>query len=661
MKKRRLVWMFLLLICLSADMGCNRADQGSIREIPVNERMSQSDPPLISAETSGQNRENKHGLLESPHFNPDLVQLTDKRMELSPRITETLSRGGRYYQACSIDDNRFAIACLRGVDFFRLDSDTPDPYLQVDTLGEAWSIHRVGHTLWVADGYAGVCVLDMDTGKNVVQWPKMSNARSFHRMADGRIVVCRHSSGADILTLSDDVTIQTQVHVDISSRIVSAASTGNRLFLGTLHGGYVAMDAEPEHPVRTLWTFSGCTRVVWCSYLNGYHYLLDQDVGLLILVDKGEQPPELVETLALAGQSRHACFMNPDRLLIANQRQTYLIDVTDPRNPSIKSHLRAILEEWGISVIGSALVATESEYGFRILTANNDVLKENRAYVHNGLVADVRMVGKDRAVMANTHRGLFFLSVDQETISMTDQWNACWYPVATFAEDSLLAVTDYRSVILLQTNGIQPVRELARINTPGRAVNVDGDGHYLYIADWFEGMQIVDISDPTRPVIVSSVRTEGWVIDVNVGNGYAYLCSVNQGLMTIDIRDPLQPALIHCENSALAPEAVAIGNQCLYVADFNFGLIIYDLSDPAQPVPASCYRMDVCKNVCLRDNLLIVANYVNGLKWFDIREPFRPVLIGELDTPGKSYGVSFIPERNEALIADWHDLLRVAW
>ena len=58
---------------------------------------------------------------------------------------------------------------------------------------------------------------------------------------------------------------------------------------------------------------------------------------------------------------------------------------------------------------------------------------------------------------------------------------------------------------------------------PGYAYGVSIANGYAYVADDASGLQVIDISTPTAPVIVGSVDTPGMRMGVSVANGYAYV------------------------------------------------------------------------------------------------------------------------------------------
>ncbi|HPQ41118.1 MAG TPA: hypothetical protein PLV45_12165, partial [bacterium] len=599
-------------------------------------------------------------------------------------IRNVMLRGGRYFIPCFIDDTTVAVASLRGVDFFELSSQNPFPrqlmlqpangstlmpVRQVDTPGHAWSVAPVGSLVWVADGYDGVRAVDPTAVAIVAHFPDLANARSFHTLIDGGIVVCRHSGGADVMYTDDGRSLTRRIPLDVNVRVFSAASAGKRVFLGTLGGGYIAYTRNDTGGYTRDWTFSDCDRILWCHTDGTFHYLMDRDAGLRVLKSMNGTLPVQVGLCERPGEWRHGCMKDDHTILAAHADGLLEIDVHDPSAPVIEHELPSPLESRGIAFRNGQSVITDSEYGLRWIewTGTPPTPETKAAYVHNGLAADVAVTGTE-AIVAHTRNGLERYRITGESPALVEIWPHCDYatavdiqPASYSPDASMVAVSDYKGAILLEAVPRKPFKTLSRIETPGRAVNVCLHDHLLLISDWFQGLQIMDISDPSQPVFLSRVETSGWVIDAAVRGSHAYVCAVNQGLLTVDISDPRQPVVTAVNAAVQAPEGIAVTDACLYLADFNFGLLMYDLADPAKPDPVSCYKLRVGKGVQIRDTTLILCNYIYGYKWFDITDPFTPVLIGEMDSPGKGYEAAFLPDRNAMLAADWHALLEVTW
>jgi hypothetical protein len=69
------------------------------------------------------------------------------------------------------------------------------------------------------------------------------------------------------------------------------------------------------------------------------------------------------------------------------------------------------------------------------------------------------------------------------------------------------------------TDPAKPVH-LTNLKTPGgRPTRITLDGARAYLADGREGVQIVDLSNPSSPALVGTVKTTAPARDVAVGGG----------------------------------------------------------------------------------------------------------------------------------------------
>ncbi|MBK9137540.1 MAG: hypothetical protein IPM17_02055 [Verrucomicrobia bacterium] len=64
----------------------------------------------------------------------------------------------------------------------------------------------------------------------------------------------------------------------------------------------------------------------------------------------------------------------------------------------------------------------------------------------------------------------------------------------------------------------------------GYAEGVAVSGHYAYVADGWEGLQVIDVSDPAHPVRVGGYNTPGRAQGVAVSGHYAYVADGWGGL-----------------------------------------------------------------------------------------------------------------------------------
>jgi uncharacterized protein YjdB len=102
-------------------------------------------------------------------------------------------------------------------------------------------------------------------------------------------------------------------------------------------------------------------------------------------------------------------------------------------------------------------------------------------------------------------------------------------------------------------------------------------GNYAYVANYYDGLQMIDVSNPASPVLCRNLTSSNYSKSVFVSGNYLYYINTNlKYLLNIaNISDPLTPYSIRgCEmNNSYA--VCASGNY-VYVADGFYGLrIVY--------------------------------------------------------------------------------------
>ncbi|MEB3279248.1 MAG: DUF4347 domain-containing protein, partial [Lyngbya sp.] len=196
------------------------------------------------------------------------------------------------------------------------------------------------------------------------------------------------------------------------------------------------------------------------------------------------------------------------------------------------------------------------------------------------------------------------------------------------------------------------------VDTPGSAKDIAVAGNYAYIADDTRGLTVVNISNPASPSVITSVRG-GRTNTANIANGislqgdYAYISDDTNGLVIFDITNPTAP--VKKANIATGGEAldVAVQGNYAYVADGsgNSALTIFNISNPNNPTEVKKMRTGGnARGITVVNNYAYVANGTSGLAVIDISNPNDPKGVGSFNTPGNARGVSVAG--NFAYVAD---------
>jgi hypothetical protein len=154
-----------------------------------------------------------------------------------------------------------------------------------------------------------------------------------------------------------------------------------------------------------------------------------------------------------------------------------------------------------------------------------------------------------------------------------------------------------------------------------------------YLGD-YDGIQILDLRDPTTPKQVGRVLTGGRVSGMFLEKNFLY--SVGDqffGLKINDISNPAEPETV----ASIDPEegedfdftAVAVADNYAYITSYQLNqVLIYNVSDPKAPFLASrCDCPGTGYDLTINNNYAIIANGYNGFSIIDITKPLQPALI----------------------------------
>jgi hypothetical protein len=190
------------------------------------------------------------------------------------------------------------------------------------------------------------------------------------------------------------------------------------------------------------------------------------------------------------------------------------------------------------------------------------------------------------------------------------------------------------------------------------------DGDFAYVtygsSDGFGinvgGLYIVDISDPTAPVLVKDIHTDAIYARVAINGHYAYVTS--GGLTVFDVSNPSAPVEVgHLSDVSFdfgfeILQGMSPGNPVYAFAGSGSGLMILDLTDATQPEvigthpTSSTYISDIAVHTQYYNQtgniylyLAESAYYYDtaGIELVDVTNPSSPVSIMTYD-PDTSYG-----------------------
>ena len=525
----------------------------------------------------------------------------------------------------------------------------------------------------------------------------------------------------------------------LKNPVLATASDGRHAYVATGGSGLLVFDLSPNLPPRLLAQVQGQGKITHVALLDGYAYLADSAGALLVVDVHDPRQPQRIASYPLLQQPNALC-AESGRVYLVSGKHLGILDVSRPQAPqqiasfTLSGEAAAVqvadgyaylaLPEAGLSILDARDLSGIREAGRFRGEARDLAVAQGRVYLANGAtgltVVDVsqpqapRWLGSVNRIgtsLALSYDGGYVaLRNDRSEITLIDARNPALPKIvsthhsehspnaivlmqkrvlagtdasletidfsapepdvvnigANFGgsrraviRDNILFVADWFSGLhLYDISEPASPRHLAAYHTQGSPKGVLVHGNYAYVADDDHGVQILDVSNPERPHKISEVATPGLAYTMKLAGDNLYLADHRGGLHIISVADIAHPAIIGSAPTAGKAWSVEVAGGMAYVAADNAGLLVFDVSDPQQPRQIAAYDVGgAAEEVVVRDHLAYVASFENGLHVLDIAHPAQPREISHLATPGNARGIEL--DGHYAYIADWASGIQV--
>lgn len=216
-------------------------------------------------------------------------------------------------------------------------------------------------------------------------------------------------------------------------------------------------------------------------------------------------------------------------------------------------------------------------------------------------------------------------------------------PIASTAEWDTLAGE-------LQIPPFVPVLT-GEFDTDNLTLDVVVTGDVAYVSDAFDGLLILDVSNPAAPTLLGSFNTPDFTGALDAWGELVLVADGATGLLLVDASTPASPTLVATVNTPGYAQSVLSSGNHAYVGDSSGGLQIIDLSTPAAATIAGAFDTSGdALGIDVAGELAFVADGPAGLVVIDVSLPSAPTLVATLDTPGYAFDVMVAGDR--AYVAD---------
>jgi len=224
-------------------------------------------------------------------------------------------------------------------------------------------------------------------------------------------------------------------------------------------------------------------------------------------------------------------------------------------------------------------------------------------------------------------------------------YNGYLYAVADEGSASTLQIMDLSNL----PNSVNVVYDSNDIITRSHNIFIDELNGIMYtcggrVNNSSNELSILSLADPTNPVFLTEYDTHGYVHDIYVTDHVGYLHCGSNGFHIVDFTDYNTPQTLGSLTSY--PQKgynhsgwlTSDGNTYVFAdEDHGYAMKICDVSNPSDITVLTTLLSDVdnqsmAHNLIIKDDLLYVSHYHDGLWIWDISDPSNPVHVADYDT-----------------------------
>ncbi len=195
---------------------------------------------------------------------------------------------------------------------------------------------------------------------------------------------------------------------------------------------------------------------------------------------------------------------------------------------------------------------------------------------------------------------------------------------------------------------------------PGDARHLARQGDRIYIAGQGAGpadahrLTIASASDPNALRVLGVYETPRPLEAVAVAEAHAYLANGYQGLIILDISEPARITEVGRTQEVAYAADVAVAGTLAYVLEGDGALRVFDVSNPGQPRQLGVSGVEEYEGraVAVADGYAYIASGGRGVRVVDVSDPTRPVTAGYYDPPGPYHARDVVAAGQVLFLAD---------
>jgi hypothetical protein len=308
---------------------------------------------------------------------------------------------------------------------------------------------------------------------------------------------------------------------------------------------------------------------------ENYAYVREWAGGALFVVNVTD--PHNMTVVSQYTRSTNNFHLLFPQLYLTGEEGLRIMDITDPTELVEVGFMDGNHSIIDVFVSGDYSYLSDGPDGLYILDTSDPALPIVISRDSTSSVSDVDIEG-DYAYLACSTSQLRVLNVSDPShptqVSSITVGNA----VSVDVVDTVAYVASGNGLHIVSVADIDSLYEVGFLGVDFLKQIVVAGG-YAYLACGFDGMRIIDVSEPSMPAEVSRIEARDWTTGVDVSGNYAYMADGYAGVRVIDVSDPSHPVEAAYSLAGYGDQLHVV-DPYLYLSGDYKGLHVLDISVP---------------------------------------------------------------------------------
>ena len=314
-----------------------------------------------------------------------------------------------------------------------------------------------------------------------------------------------------------------------------------------------------------------------------------------------------------------------------------IIDISNPDEPVEIGKLSGCDAADEVKVKGEYLYVLDkyNDTGFQIFDITNPAEPAPAGIFSDNTDFDSFTLDPD-----TTFAYISYVTGDFVVLDVTDPANLSVVGINNIGRMEVMDIQDdiiyglYNGLRVIDVSNPQFPVQISYLESGLNDYDVCVDGDYVYAAKGPDDLEIVDISDPTAPFIASGysgVFTSARAVDVD--NERAYILDSDNGLIILDVSDPTYPYYLGGFSNTGGGGGIVVSGDTAYAACYYGGFRILNAAIPSNVSEIGAIDPDLIKALAVSPQYLYAFGEDEGLKVVDIMNPTIPIEVAAIPEP----------------------------